>query len=266
MYPTILHIYGPFELNSYGLTIAISVGLFLYLTVNHPTRQKYVSQEEYINSVVMAGFVGVAGGRFLHILSEWHTYATIGQMLSVWNGGLSVLGTIISILAYATYKLNRNNIPLLPMLDLVTLYAPLVHAISRIGCFLTGCCYGCPTDKFWGITYTNPDVIAPLYSKIHPTQLYSSAIFFVIFICLYRMTSKKNSKPGYVTAAYIMLQSTERLLVDFFRGDRILAHTHSWLSFHQWLALGMFIAALFGFVFISFVTYKRKSQESNEPV
>jgi prolipoprotein diacylglyceryltransferase len=78
----------------------------------------------------------------------------------------------------------KRELPMLPVYSLGAIYAPLIHGIARIGCFLIGCCHGCPTNAAWGITYTDPLSHAPLNIPLHPTQLYSSLFYFALFFLL----------------------------------------------------------------------------------
>jgi phosphatidylglycerol---prolipoprotein diacylglyceryl transferase len=249
MYPKLLHLYGPFEINSFNATLMVGIGLFLYLAHRDSARKQLISGSDFLNISIESALAGIIGGRVLHIISEWHVYHSIADMFSVWNGGLSILGALAGVVAYSAFALKRKGLPLLACYDIAVLYAPLIHAIARIGCFLVGCCHGCPTDVAWGITYTNPLVAAPLHIKIHPTQLYSSLFFFVLFIVL-MLVRKRLAVPGQLGCLYIMGMTFERFCIDFLRGDRILMSQGAFdaLSFHQWISLAMFIAALGGFI------------------
>ncbi len=256
MYPIILPIYGPIALHSFSIALALGLFVFFRLCMRHPLRKRYLSEDEFVALTVECGFAGLVGGRLLHLLGDWHYYRSYSEMLSIWNGGLSILGTIFGILCYGIWFLHRRKLAILPISDLASLYAPLAHAIARIGCFLAGCCYGKPSTVAWAITYTNPDVIAPLHISLHPTQLYSSLTFLAIFLVLRFVLSRWFTKPGQTTMAYLMLLSGERLAIDFLRGDRIIDSTASlinthFLSLHQWIALATFFIALAVFLYVS---------------
>ncbi|MBA3954673.1 prolipoprotein diacylglyceryl transferase [Candidatus Dependentiae bacterium] len=245
MYPKLVSI-GNFALSNYSVAIGVGLIVFLWRALQHPLRKKYISQEDFINLVVESALAGIVGGRLLHVIGDWHEYTSISQVLSIWNGGLSVFGSVIAVLIYAPLYLYKRGIPLLPILDLAALYGPLLQGIARTGCFLVGCCYGKPTTLPWGITYTNPDVFAPLFIKLHPTQLYSTGIFLVIFLVMRFINNQAKLPVGSLAGLYIMFLSTERFIVDFFRGDRIFQNNQilttktSFFSFHQYIALGLF--------------------------
>ena len=54
---------------------------------------------------------------------------------------------------------------------------PLGHAIGRVGCFLTGCCYGRPTESCLGVVFSHPVGGAPVGVKLLPVDSEHSAIF-----------------------------------------------------------------------------------------
>lgn len=248
----LFHIYGPFAIRSYGLFIAIGTLLFLWLLQKHP-RYKALAIGDTLVNLVFVGIIGaIIGGRFLFALSG-EDHATYLELCTPWNGGFSVLGSILGILCAILPYLAWNNIPILPFLDVAAIHAPLLQAIARFGCFFAGCCYGKPTTFSWGVIYTDPQSIAPLGMCLHPTQIYSAIILMLIFVLMYFFLQYYLLKPGQLACAYLMLMSGERFMVDFWRDEQI-AHTlliFTSFSFHQVIAFGIFTSATIIFIFIS---------------
>ena len=155
------------------------------------------------------------------------------------------MGSIIAIALFAGTYLYSHKIPILPLLDLASNYAPLVQGFARIGCFFAGCCHGLPTASAWSIIYTDPRSLAPLNIPFFPIQLVLSACFFTLFVVLYFL-QKKYKKNGQLFALYLMGASIIRFFVDFFRGD--VVHEATLFSTYQWISLGIFAAAFVGFL------------------
>lgn len=266
MYPTLFHIYGPFQISSFGLMIAVGILVFIYLTLNDSKLMNYICRENFLNLVVETAIAAIIGARILHVLSELHNYRNVYEIFRIWEGGMTVLGAMISGITYLLWYFHKKKIPLFPILDIGISYVPIIHSISRIGCFLSGCCFGTTTNILWAISYSNPEVAAPLNISIHPTQIYSSIIFFLIFLIL-RYASKSLTKSGQITFLYFILASTERIIIDFFRGDRsfIISNTFwatKFLSFHQIIALLIIIFSCTGFLFSEYLSKKRIKHES----
>ena len=252
MLPYLFQIYGPMYANCYGIAIATGIMVFAYFVNQDPRRAKILSSEQLNTMILWGTLVGVIGGRLLWVASNWPM--SCYEALELWEGGFAVLGSIIAILLFLPAYLRKNQIAIFPLLDLAAIYAPLLQSIARIGCFLAGCCYGMPTNLGWGVIYTHPDVAVPLelrYLPIHPTQLYSSLILFVIFLLMHHVFSKYVTKPGQLLAIYLMLSSLERFLVDFWRADQEFFDLEylQILAIHQWVAFGIFTSALTLFIY-----------------
>jgi phosphatidylglycerol:prolipoprotein diacylglycerol transferase len=93
--------------------------------------------------------------------------------LSLYGG---ILGAFLVLLAVVRYL----HLDLLSVLDAFTVPSGAAFCISRVGCFLNGCCKGKPTDFFLGVVF--PERQKPILSgllgafmkpqPVHPTQLY----------------------------------------------------------------------------------------------
>ena len=246
----LVHIYGPFSIQSFGLIITVGLLLFTWLVRRHPLRKKLLNDEQFSTVILLGVVSGIIGGRLLYVAQEYGSMKNIWEAFHFWEGGFSILGTIIAVLGTIGFYLKKINVPMLPFLDMITMYAPLLQSISRLGCFFAGCCYGLPTSLPWAITYTDANAAAPLCTALHPTQLYSSLLLFCIFLFLRFKATKFHLKAGQLTMLYLMLASFERFIVGFWRADRAYFKltTLEMLSIHQWLALGIFVAAFFAFI------------------
>ena len=72
---------------------------------------------------------------------------------------------------------------------------------------------------------------------LHPVQLYESAADLLIFALLYRYFQRSHREGG-VIGGYLILYSTARFIIEFFR-----EHEQSLVgpfSLTQWIALGLF--------------------------
>jgi phosphatidylglycerol---prolipoprotein diacylglyceryl transferase len=246
----LFHLYGPFSIYSYGVAIAIGLLVMIYMIQRDP-RYKVLDIGNKMPELFIVGLLSALfGARLVYILSEGDRLVSFFDLFAVWQGGLSVLGGTLALLIIGPLYGYWIKIPVISVCDFAVIYIPLVQAIARIGCFCAGCCHGIATNQPWGITYTDIQSMAPLYICIHPTQLYSSFLFFMIFICMYFIFRHTSHKPGQLLIIYLLLASAERFIVDFWRDDRIFTiFPSAILSFHQILALGIFItSALIGII------------------
>jgi len=263
MSSVLLHIYGPLAIHSFGLMIVIGLIVILYL-LEYDTKLKTLISLEQLSTIIQISLIsGITGGRIWFLITNPSIIESWTDIFTIWSGGLSILGAIIGIIATLPIYLIWHHIPILKLLDRLALYAPLLQSISRFGCFFAGCCHGLPTNLPWGILYTDTESFAPLHTIMHPTQIYSSVLLFLIFIILYFFDRhNKYQKAGTILTLYIMLTSSERFIVDFWRGDQEFFAQPTYfdfLSIQQYLALLLFIIAL---IMLIFITIYKKQNES----
>ncbi len=102
-------------------------------------------------------------------------------------------------------------------LDLVALSLPLPLLVSKVGCFVNGCCYGAATALPWGVTFPANDGGAPIHVAVHPTQLYEVALLACVFVVLIRLSNERWR--GMRLAWFLVIYGVGRSAVEFFRGD-----------------------------------------------
>jgi phosphatidylglycerol:prolipoprotein diacylglycerol transferase len=94
----------------------------------------------------------------------------------------------------------------------------------------------------WAVTFRNPvahDLVGvPLGQPLHPTQLYESFAEFAIFAVLYRQIGKAH-RQGATIGLYLMLYSTARFVVEFFRYHEQGNLWGTPLDASQWISLGL---------------------------
>lgn len=264
MYPVVCHIYGDLYIHTYSLMLII--GLLLSLTAASKFALKRgIDSQIFINLVVEGALIGIIGGRLLHVLSELEKYSNFWQIFQIWQGGLSILGTIISVITYVTWYCWLNRLPLLTVLDVGCTYAPLTHFFGRLGCFFAGCCFGAPTNLPWGVIYTNELASAPLNLALHPTQLYSAMLYLIFYWILISLNKRKLLLSGQIFTLYLLMTSSERLLVDFFRNDRIFNYmtsmlTGNFLSVHQLISLAIALTSITIMVSLPKITRAKSPQ------
>ena len=120
---------------------------------------------------------------------------------------------------------------------------PLVfsHALGRVGCFLTGCCFG-KESSFYG----------ELLHR-HPTQLFEALGLFIIGLILMK---KEKGRVVFYFLAYPLL----RFGLEFLRGDEIRG-TFLFLPTSQTLSLVLLLVAFL----LALPLYKVKTLRSLFP-
>ena len=242
MCPTLFRI-GPITLHTYGLLIA--VGFLIAMSVLRRMAVPLGLNAEDVDRLsVQLLLFGILGARVMFFAVDG--FAGLRQdplaFFRIWEGGLvfygGVLGALISAVVYA----RRRNIPLIRLTDALAPPLLIGHAIGRLGCLAAGCCYGKPADGWPGITFTNPDTLAPRFVPLLPTQPMESAALGVLFLGSWALF-KRGVRTGGLTAYYLCGYAVVRFLMEFLRGDdrgRFIGA----LSPSQAFAIPMFLAGL----------------------
>ena len=235
---------GPFTIRSFGVAIIVGLLIFMRLMQRHPSFKKLGLQNVFVDVMLVGIASALLGGRLMHALTEPELFADPMRLFAFWEGGLAIIGGVVGVLIAVPCYLRWKGVPIVPFLDLAALHIPLLHGISRIGCFLAGCCYGRVSTVAWAITYTGTNTEAPINVPLHPTQLYSAGILILIFLFMYTVVQHRVTKPGQLLCTYLILTNLERFFVDFFRDDRIyvtsgVAH----LSLYQIIAAYIIVVA-----------------------
>jgi phosphatidylglycerol:prolipoprotein diacylglycerol transferase len=239
---------GNIEFYSYGLMIGIGFVAGIWLASKR-AEKKGIDPDSMFWLFVLLLAAGMVGGRLFHVvLNTWY-YQDWRSVLDTRNGGLSIHGVLVGgALALAAYARSKEA----RFLDLADLLAPSValgQAIGRIGCFMSGCCYGVETSGTWGF-YTR---FAP--GLRHPYQIYESLANFILVVAVIRV-SDKTKVSGTAFWTYVAGYSGIRFFLEFFRDN----DSYLWgLSYGQWTSLAGLAAALV------IVIYSRAKSRSQVP-
>lgn len=119
----------------------------------------------------------------------------------------------------------------------------LAHAICRIGCLCSGCCYGSPTSVWWAI-YSKE-----LNTMVHPTQIYSM-IGELTSVVILQLLWRKPRWRKYGFCIYGMLLATHRFISEAFRGSEHGPEIISGLRVFQTVCVFIFAISLCIFVIL----------------
>ncbi|MBZ0292170.1 MAG: prolipoprotein diacylglyceryl transferase [Anaerolineae bacterium] len=171
--------------------------------------------------------------------------------VAIWSGGLSIFGAVIGGFLGAYIYIRRNNLSLLPWLDIAAVAIPIGQAIGRWANFVNQELYGVPTTLPWGITIDAANRVEPYRSLVeypvttqfHPLFLYESLWSIVAFIVLLNIFLRFRHRllPGDIFLMYLIQYSFVRFLLEGIRVEVTLIGT---TNFSQVLMAVVFIISL----------------------
>ncbi len=222
MYPELFRI-GNFPITTYGIFLAVGMLLALFVASRLAARDG-LPRERIYDLGLWALLGGLLGSKILMLFVEDNVQIFSLDFLrsgGVYYGGLIGGFLAVAVLVYF-YKL--------PFWKVADAFAPglaLGQAFGRQGCFAAGCCWGKPTDLWWGVHFTekgNEYTGVPMYGPggsdlfLHPTQLIESFTMLAVFGLLVWLHRRKKF-DGQILIAYGIIYSIFRFSIEFIRDD-----------------------------------------------
>jgi phosphatidylglycerol:prolipoprotein diacylglycerol transferase len=218
MHPILLE-FGGLTIYAYGVLIAAAFLTALAFTMHEAKRRGL--PHKLVPDLGFWIIVGaLAGSRQLYVLITPATFLSNPlEIFAIWNGGFVFLGGGLLGGGLGYWFLRRKKQRVLPWLDTAAPGIALGQAVGRIGCLMAGCCYGKPAPELpWAVTFTHAKSIAPLFTPLHPTQIYHSLAGFITFAVLLACR-KRFTTPGRLMGLFLVLYAAFRIAIEFFRGD-----------------------------------------------
>lgn len=224
MHPVLFEI-GPITVYSFGLMLSLGFALAIIVAFLNAKRHG-LDPWVIIDMGLYLFLAGLVGSRLLYVILNWDEFA--GQpaikLIATWEGGVAFYGAITGGFVAALVFARIHRLSLARIADTVAPGLALAAAVGRLGCFLNGCCYGIETSGFWG-TFTR---FAP--GLRHPTQLYESTAYFLVFAFLLWWQRRHARVPGQLFLTFVGAYIIGRYAIEFFReGQRV----YSWLTLTQ---------------------------------
>jgi phosphatidylglycerol---prolipoprotein diacylglyceryl transferase len=230
MYPVLFRIYG-IPIDSFWVTVFLGFLAALFVARSELARQGHDPGASY-DLILWAYIGGFIGARLFMIVTAWEQFQRdpFGVLFSgsgwAWQGG--VIGGTIAV----ALKARALGLPLGDVADLTGPCLALGQAIGRIGCQLSGDGdYGVPTDLPWGMSY--PNGVVPTTERVHPTPIYESLLYLLIFFVLWRQRRRPHP-PASLFGQYLVLTGIVRFAVEFVRRNPVVALG---LTVAQWMSL-----------------------------
>lgn len=224
MYP-----YMYFILPSYAV-MAFVGGFFTILLLYFRLKEFAIEFSDFLKLFHICGVSAFVGARVLFMLTQLtelfqgvslHILAAL-----VFQGGLVYYGGLFgALLGMHVYAIKTKKFESIDLYNLAAPAIPLFHVFGRVGCFMSGCCYGRELKNAWSLgSYIQ-------FTRI-PTQLIEAAFEFLLFVALLFMGKKSNN----LLRIYLISYGSFRFAIEFYRGDAVRG-IYGGLSTAQWISI-----------------------------
>jgi len=222
MYPRLFEA-GPITVYTYGVLLAAAYLLGLQLA-RVRARARGLDANRVLDLGIYIIISALIGAKLLLLVTDFRTFSSNPrELLTLARSGGVFYGGLILAVAVALVYIRKIGLPLWTTCDVFAPGIAVGHVVGRFGCLFAGCCFGKPTTRPWGITFTDPfaaaNVGTPLGVPLHPTQLYEAGAEALILIVLLATERKGRPYPGRTFWLYMLLYAVSRFIIEFFRGD-----------------------------------------------
>lgn len=217
MRPILFSIAG-IDLYTFGfsIVIALSLGSLIFYLL---AKSESININFITNNLLIIFFFSLIGGRFFSIVFHFSNYfPNIFKMFFIWDGGISMWGTIISAFLIIYYLASKHDQHIAKCLDVLAISFIFCSSIIFLGQFFGGQGFGRTTDFILGVYYEN---ISSPYSGVlvHPTSLYMSISCFVIFILSLFIFILKRPYYSFVYNISLILFCIAHIITENLRWD-----------------------------------------------
>lgn len=221
---------GPVTLRLYGIILAIAV-LSAFIMARLRAEAFGVSASDVENIALGLVVGGFLGARVYHVISDFELYRNnLLGVFAIWNGGLSIFGTIaggfIGIMVVRYFANIRQ--PILRLLDWLVPSIALGQAIGRFGNLVNYEAYGIPTNLPWKMFVPPQFRIPPLELSqfFHPLFLYESIGSLLLMAVLLYLTNalkvRKILGIGFIFGLWLAVYGALRFVTELLRTDHHL--------------------------------------------
>jgi phosphatidylglycerol:prolipoprotein diacylglycerol transferase len=208
---------GHFTVNSYGTMLMLGFIAGIYTGVRLGVR-RHIPAERIMDLGLLVLIAAIIGARLAYILitPDAGPIIDVREIMARGLGGLSYFGGIIGGVVVSFFYVRAMKLNFWRLGDALAPGIALGYAITRIGCFLNGCCYGKPCSLPWAMNFRfSPDGPTGL---VHPTQLYASLMGLAMFgILLWLSRGDSLKRAGRLFMVFLMLEGVERIVMEIFR-------------------------------------------------
>ena len=266
MHPILFHIFK-FPIHSYGFMLAVSF-LFGIWFASWRAKKEGLFPDVISDVGFWVILAAIVGARLYYVGLHFEEFQN--DLTGIFNpfhggnlgiGGLVMYGGFIGALIAAVIYFRVQKEPFLPYADVSSASLGFGIFLTRIGCFLNGCCYGAATASSCGISFPLQSPAGAYQHEMHahalfPSQLLESGGGLLIAVIILLIGTRKTF-PGFRFYLTGIMYAVLRFGVDFTRFYTAQEKIGP-LSHNQIVCIAFFI--LFSGLILRYYLFKEENQ------
>ncbi len=246
MYPIIFKI-GTASVSSYSLMLSLTfvIGIIITLII---CKRDVISTNHIFGLLISIQLSGIVGSRLLYAFNNYAQFQQDNtRILSLSSGGFDFAGGLFLSVITGYIYIKFFNLSFWKIADYAVPIIAVGIVLTKIGCFLGGCCYGKETAFFLGVQFPANSLASQKYGiqhLVHPTQLYEAFTGLILFFITLIALQKRRKFDGQLFLSYMILYLAFRATNEMFRGDAIQNYFFS-LSQTQFIGIIIVLIGIF---------------------
>lgn len=247
---------GPLQLTGFGLAVLLAFVISQIIAQQELEHRGHARDAAVIPDLILASVVGtLIGGKLYYagiVTGDWRDIFS--------RAGFVFWGGFIGAVLLNWIVVRRKQLTFMRFADVAGICIAAGYAVGRTGCWAVGDDYGRPWDGPLAVMFPQgappstagemarsfgtavPAGISPdTVLAVHPTQLYETALGFVMFLVLWRFRHHRHAE-GWLFGVYLVLAGAERFFIEFVRAkdDRFVGP----LTLAQAIAVALVLAGV----------------------
>ena len=215
MYEILLQ-YGPVTITTFNTLLALGFVVAMIFLLRF-IQLKKIKLSFLVDNLIFIIIFPLIGGRIFYIFEHFSVFSQHPlYSFAIWDLGFSAFGVFYTAVIVLFILTRRDREDFWGWVDAFVLSGLTGLFFIHIGHFFNGTDYGSPTDLPWGIAFDTFNI--PFTIPIHPVQLYSALITFIIFGFVMRVV-KRTHLTGVAGTLAVMLYSLGAFGIDFLHGS-----------------------------------------------
>ena len=161
-------VYGvsvPLRIYGYGLMLVL--GFLVGICLARWLARRLGEDPDAVTNLALVALVGgFVGARLAYIIEQWSKFSQSGnplrEIFNITSGGLIYYGGVALAMALALVYLSAKRLPIRRHLDILAPSLMVGLAFGRMGCLLSGCCFGGPCAGHFPLAMRFPYASRPL--------------------------------------------------------------------------------------------------------
>lgn len=244
---------GPLQVAWYGIIIAAAMLLAVMISSREANRLG-LEDDMIIDLAFWIIPIGIIGARLYYVLFELGNYIQNPiSMFYIWEGGLAIYGGIIAGFFTILWFVEKREINIWLLLDIVAPQLMLAQAIGRWGNFVNQEAHGAEVSRDFLESLFLPEFIIEGMNingtYYHPTFFYEFLVTLSGFIILMLLRRKATFfLRGEIISSYLIWYGTGRFFIEGLRTDSLYIGP---------LRVSQVLSALLVIVGIAVIVYRR---------